>query len=211
MGATATAPVIARSTIARNRRNRTWSTRDREDWRRREETSWRQRQNDWRRRENERDNWWRQRQQQIQNQRRQNYWRLHQRYLERLRRDRDRRTRFVYVNVGSPTYQYYRSNQYYYVNQYGADMLRRAIDLGYEEGYRAAPLTVKTVGVLIIRTQTLISTRPTVTMGTTLIRASISTTSARAFVVVTRTAITAVINTANTQTGSTVSSSRFSA
>ncbi|HEX6190027.1 MAG TPA: hypothetical protein VFZ40_18255 [Pyrinomonadaceae bacterium] len=54
-----------------------------------------------------------------------------------MRRDRDRRTRFVYVNVGSPTYQYYRSNQYYYVNQYGADMLRRAIDLGYEEGYRS--------------------------------------------------------------------------
>ncbi|HKP35435.1 MAG TPA: hypothetical protein VJT71_01150 [Pyrinomonadaceae bacterium] len=39
--------------------------------------------------------------------------------------------------MGAPSYQYYRGNQYYYVNQYGADLLNRAINAGYEEGFRA--------------------------------------------------------------------------
>ncbi|HZM91408.1 MAG TPA: hypothetical protein VFF31_33100 [Blastocatellia bacterium] len=34
-------------------------------------------------------------------------------------------------------YRYYRSGRYYQANQYGADMLRRALNLGYEEGVRA--------------------------------------------------------------------------
>jgi hypothetical protein len=114
-----------------------WSTRQREDWRRREESSWRQRQNDFRRRDRERDNWWRDRLRRAQSQRRHNYWRFQQRYWERLQRDRVRRQSFVYVNVGSPSYQYYRGNQYYYVNQYGAELLQRAINAGYEEGYWA--------------------------------------------------------------------------
>jgi flagellar biosynthesis/type III secretory pathway protein FliH len=54
-----------------------------------------------------------------------------------LRLDRARLQNFQYTNIGSPNYQYYRGNQYYYVNQYGADLLRRAINSGYEEGYRA--------------------------------------------------------------------------
>jgi flagellar biosynthesis/type III secretory pathway protein FliH len=41
------------------------------------------------------------------------------------------------VNVGSPSYEYYRGDQYYYVNQYGADLLNRAVNSGYEEGFRA--------------------------------------------------------------------------
>jgi len=73
----------------------------------------------------------------VQNQRRQNYWRFHQRYWQRLQQDRIRRQNFVYRDFGAPSYQYYRGNQYYYVNQYGADLLRRAVDAGYEEGYRA--------------------------------------------------------------------------
>src|SRR5437667_463928 len=39
--------------------------------------------------------------------------------------------------AGGPSYSYYRDSQYYYVNQYGADLLRRAVTDGYEEGYRA--------------------------------------------------------------------------
>jgi hypothetical protein len=85
----------------------------------------------------DRDRWWRERERQLQNQRRLNYWRFHQRYYERLRRDRTRLQTFVYRDYGYPTYSYYRGNQNYYVNQYGADLLRRAIDEGYQEGYYA--------------------------------------------------------------------------
>jgi hypothetical protein len=35
------------------------------------------------------------------------------------------------------SYRYYRGGRYYQANQYGADMLRRAVNLGYEEGVRA--------------------------------------------------------------------------
>jgi hypothetical protein len=35
------------------------------------------------------------------------------------------------------TYRYYRGGRYYQANQYGADMLRQAVNLGYEEGVRA--------------------------------------------------------------------------
>ena len=41
------------------------------------------------------------------------------------------------MDYGYPTYSYYRDNNNYYVNDYGADLLRRAIDNGYEEGYRS--------------------------------------------------------------------------
>jgi CO/xanthine dehydrogenase Mo-binding subunit len=34
-------------------------------------------------------------------------------------------------------YRYYRSGRYYQVNQYAADLLRRAARYGYEEGVRA--------------------------------------------------------------------------
>src|SRR5262249_3797214 len=37
----------------------------------------------------------------------------------------------------APQYRYYRGNRYYEINQYGADMLRRAVNYGYEEGFRA--------------------------------------------------------------------------
>jgi len=34
-------------------------------------------------------------------------------------------------------YRYYRGGNYYYTSQYGAQMLRQAVENGYEEGYRA--------------------------------------------------------------------------
>src|SRR5207244_9121971 len=69
--------------------------------------------------------------------RRSNSWRFHQSYWERLRRDQSRLQSFVYLDYGSPTYQYYRDDRYYQVNDYGANLLRRAVNSGYEEGYRA--------------------------------------------------------------------------
>jgi hypothetical protein len=113
------------------------SNSQRDEWRRSEQNSWRQRQNDFRNRENERDRWWRERERQQQIQRRQNYSRFRQQYWERLQHDRIRRQNFVYVNVGAPSYQYYRGDQNYYVNQYGANLLNQAINSGYEEGFRA--------------------------------------------------------------------------
>jgi hypothetical protein len=113
------------------------TSRDRDEWRRREENSWRQRQTEFRRRESNQENWWRQREQQLQNQRRQNYWRFHQSYWEQLQRDRIRLQSFTYNDYGYPTYSYYRGNQYYYVNDYGAQLLQRAVNDGYEEGFYA--------------------------------------------------------------------------
>jgi len=44
---------------------------------------------------------------------------------------------FRYNDYGSPNYRYSRQGNYYETNQYGADLLRRAINNGYEEGFRA--------------------------------------------------------------------------
>lgn len=35
----------------------------------------------------------------------------------------------------APSYRYYRGGSYYEINRYGADVLRQAINNGYEEGY----------------------------------------------------------------------------
>ena len=66
-----------------------------------------------------------------------NQWRFQQRYWERLRQDQIRLQSFTYEDYGSPNYRYYRDNRYFEVNQFGADLLRRAVNAGYEEGYRA--------------------------------------------------------------------------
>jgi hypothetical protein len=71
-------------------------------------------------------------------------FRFHQAYLERLR-EQQRRLRdqhdydyehdpYFYV---APTYRYYRGGIYYQVNHYEADLLRQAINEGYQEGFRA--------------------------------------------------------------------------
>jgi hypothetical protein len=70
--------------------------------------------------------------------------RFQQEYLEHLR-EQQRRLRDVrdydYDNDPyfrtAPTYRYRRGGRYYQVNQYAADLLRRAINYGYEEGYIA--------------------------------------------------------------------------
>ncbi|HYT50352.1 MAG TPA: hypothetical protein VEL78_08175 [Pyrinomonadaceae bacterium] len=69
--------------------------------------------------------------------RRLNQWRFEQQYWERLHQDRIRLESFSYYDYGVPDYRYYRDNRYYEVNQFGADLLQRAINDGYEEGFRA--------------------------------------------------------------------------
>jgi len=113
------------------------SDQQRNEWRRREEQSWRQRQNEFRNRDAGRQNWWIQHERQLQQQRRLNQYRFQQRYWERLRQDQIRLQSFSYYDYGAPDYRYYRGGQYYNVNQFGADLLRRAVNAGYEEGFRA--------------------------------------------------------------------------
>jgi len=69
--------------------------------------------------------------------RRMNQWRFQQQYWERLQQDRIRLQSFSYYDYGDPIYSYSRSGSYYNLNQYGADLLQRAISDGYEEGFRA--------------------------------------------------------------------------
>ncbi len=54
-----------------------------------------------------------------------------------MRQDQIRLQSFTYYDYGTPSYRYYRDNRYFDVNQYGADLLRRAVSQGYEEGFRA--------------------------------------------------------------------------
>jgi hypothetical protein len=64
-------------------------------------------------------------------------YRWQQRYLEQLRRDQLRLQQARYYDNLINNYRYNRGGNYYYTSQYGAEMLRRAIESGYEEGYRS--------------------------------------------------------------------------
>jgi hypothetical protein len=71
-------------------------------------------------------------------------YRYQQRYLQRLREQQLRlqnarnydynRDPYFYT---APSYRYNRGGRYYETNQYGAEMLRQAVNNGYEEGFRA--------------------------------------------------------------------------
>jgi len=80
---------------------------------------------------------------QLQRQRRLAQYRFQREYLEHLRQEeiRIRQARYDYYSdpyfYSPPIYRYYRGASYYEVNQYGADLLRRAVNYGYREGYRA--------------------------------------------------------------------------
>jgi hypothetical protein len=78
----------------------------------------------------------------LQQQRRMAAYQYQQQYLQRLRQQQawlDRQ--YDYSSdpyfYTAPTYRYSRGGRYYETNQYGADLLRRALDSGYEEGYRS--------------------------------------------------------------------------
>ena len=66
-----------------------------------------------------------------------NQLRYQQRYLERLRRDQLRLQQWRYNDYGPYNYRYRRGGSYYETNRYGAEMLQRAINDGYGEGFQA--------------------------------------------------------------------------
>jgi hypothetical protein len=113
------------------------SDQQRAAWRQQQAQLWRQRQNNFQRQDQLRWQQWQQRQAYLQQMRRINQWRFEQQYWERRRQDRIRLQSFNYYDYGDPTYSYARNGSYYYLNQYGADLLQRAINDGYDEGYRA--------------------------------------------------------------------------
>ena len=80
----------------------------------------------------------------LQQQNRMAQYRFQEEYLERLREQQLRlQNARDYDYYGdpyfytAPSYRYSRSGRYYETNQYGADLLRQAVNNGYEEGYRA--------------------------------------------------------------------------
>jgi len=85
---------------------------------------------------------WQQQTTQLQRQRRTAQVRLREQYL--------RRRVQVVISIGRrpafdrdpyfstpPAFRYLRGGRYYEINQYGAEVLRQAVQLGYEEGYQA--------------------------------------------------------------------------
>ena len=60
-----------------------------------------------------------------------------QRYLQRIRQDQLRLQSWQYNDYGPYNYRYSRSGNYYETNRYGAQMLQRAINDGYAEGFQA--------------------------------------------------------------------------
>jgi hypothetical protein len=78
-----------------------------------------------------------QRGQLLQKQQRQAHLRFQQQYLERLRQDQINLQNARSYEYSAPNYRYSRGGRYYQTNQYGVDMLRQAVNYGYEEGARA--------------------------------------------------------------------------
>ena len=78
-----------------------------------------------------------------QRQKRRAQYRYQEEYLEHLRQQqiRLRNERFDYDHDpyfhSAPIYRYNRGGRYYETNEYGAKMLRQAVNYGYEQGYRA--------------------------------------------------------------------------
>ncbi|MGH8029095.1 MAG: hypothetical protein ACREO3_04075 [Arenimonas sp.] len=68
-------------------------------------------------------------------------YRYQQQYYDRLRQMQLRDARYDWDSDpffnSAPSYRYYRSGNSYQVNRYGADLLRQAVQMGYQEGYQA--------------------------------------------------------------------------
>lgn len=85
-----------------------------------------------------------QRSAQLRQQNRMAHYNFQQQYLARLRQQQIRIQSQDRYDYGSdpyfytpPSYRYSRGGRYYETNQYGVDLLRQAVNHGYEEGYRA--------------------------------------------------------------------------
>ena len=80
----------------------------------------------------------------LKQQHRSEQYRFQEQYLQRLREQQRRiqdkrdydydRDPYFYT---APIYRYSRGGRYFETNQYGADLLREAVNYGYEEGFRA--------------------------------------------------------------------------
>lgn len=69
-------------------------------------------------------------------------YRYQQQYLMRLQQIRPQNARSYNSNRNSyfyadSNYRYMRGGSYYETNQYGANLLRQAVNYGYEQGYRS--------------------------------------------------------------------------
>ena len=80
----------------------------------------------------------------LQQQNRMAHYRFQQEYLARLRQQESSlasRRSYDYSNdpyfYTAPTYRYTRVGRTYETNRYGADLLKQAVNYGYEEGVRA--------------------------------------------------------------------------
>jgi len=78
----------------------------------------------------------------LQQQRRIAQYRFQQQYWEHVRQEQSEAERYRNWNddpyfYTPPIYRYRYRGTYYEANQYGADLLRRAVNYGYEEGFRA--------------------------------------------------------------------------
>jgi flagellar biosynthesis/type III secretory pathway protein FliH len=80
----------------------------------------------------------------LQQQRRLAHYRFQQRYYQRLAEQQRRLAEARYYNYNNdpyfytaPNYRYSRGGRYYEVNEYAANLLRQAVEAGYEEGFRA--------------------------------------------------------------------------
>ena len=81
---------------------------------------------------------------QLQQQKRMAHYRFQQQYVQRLRQQELRLRTARNYNYGRdpyfytpPSYRYSRGGSYYETNQYGVNLLRQAVNYGYEEGFRA--------------------------------------------------------------------------
>jgi len=80
----------------------------------------------------------RQREEELRNRGRIAGWRFEEGYLAHLREDRDR-TEFapLFYFYAGPRYRFERAGVYFAVDNYAADMLRQAVQLGYQQGFQA--------------------------------------------------------------------------
>jgi hypothetical protein len=76
-----------------------------------------------------------QRQRELERERRRAYLRYQQRYWDRIRADQLRLQQARYYDNLINDYRYYRDGNEYYTSSYGAQMLRDAVNRGYEEGF----------------------------------------------------------------------------
>jgi len=77
------------------------------------------------------------REQELRNERRSSYLRYQQSYWNRLRQDQLRLQQAQYYDNIYNNYRYDRGGSYYYTSSYGAQMLRNALQNGYEQGFEA--------------------------------------------------------------------------